>query len=65
MNNSFFQKTDTKLDLVFAKDAGELLVNVRSHLEKQDLSPVSLNIIREHNNFCAVVTGKKREGFIG
>jgi hypothetical protein len=47
-----------KLDLVFGEDAKSLLVNVRSHLEKERLEPISLNITREHNNFCAIIIGK-------
>ena len=49
---------DKTLDLIFAKDPGELLMNVKTHLEKEHIHPVSLNIVKECNNFCAVVTGE-------
>lgn len=57
---------DNELDFIFAKEPSELLMNVRSHLKKENLEPVSMNVIREHNNFCAIVIGKqKKEEFIG
>ena len=49
---------DKTLDLIFAKDPGELLMNVKIHLEKEHIHPVSLNIVKECNNFCAVVAGE-------
>ena len=55
-----------KVDLIFAKEPDELLINIRSHLEKENLSPASLNIVKECNNFCAIVVGRqKEEKFIG
>ena len=52
---------EEKVDLVFAKEPDQLLINVKSHLEKENLSPVSLNIVKECNNFCAIVVGKQKE----
>lgn len=49
---------DKKLDLIFAEDSAKLLKNVREHLQRQNMQPVSLNIVREHNSFCAVVVGE-------
>lgn len=49
---------DKKLDLIFAENPAKLLVNVRQHLQKQNMHPVSLNIVKEHNSFCAVVVGE-------
>ena len=49
---------DKKIDLVFAEDPKDLLENVRSHLEKEHLKPVSMNIVKEHNNFCALIVGE-------
>lgn len=53
-------KLDKKLDLVFAEDPGKLLMNIKTHLENENMHPVSLKIIKEHNNFCAVITGITR-----
>ena len=49
---------DKKIDLVFAEDPKDLLENVRSHLEKEHLKPISMNIVKEHNNFCALIVGE-------
>ena len=50
---------DKTLDLIFGEDPGKLLMNIRTHLEKEHLHPVSLKIVKEHNNFCAIVVGEK------
>ena len=60
-----YKNSSQKLDLIFGEDAKSLLINVKSHLEKGGLEPISLNITREHNNFCAVVIGKPKSEFIG
>lgn len=52
------KKMDKKLDIIFAEDSKDLLENVRSHLEKEHLKPISLNIVKEHNNFCALIVGE-------
>ena len=49
---------DKTLDLIFAEDPSSLLMNIKTHLEKEHLHPVSLKIIKEHNNFCAVLVGE-------
>jgi len=54
-----------KIDLIFSDDPGKLLIDVRTHLQKENLNPVSLNIIKECNNFCALVVSKQNEAFIG
>lgn len=54
-----------RLELIFSENPSNLLVDVRSHLEKENLKPVSMNILKEHNNFCAVVVGEPRKEFIG
>lgn len=57
---------DKKLDFIFAEDPSKLLIDIRSHLKQENLEPLSLDIIKEHNNFCAVVVSKKIEDkFIG
>ena len=56
---------DKKLDLIFSEDPGKLLLDVRSHLEKEKREPLSLNVVKEHNNFCALVVSKEKEEFIG
>lgn len=58
---------DKTLDILFAKNPEDLLITVRSHLDKKNLNPVKLNIIKELNNFCAVVVGesRKKEEYIG
>ncbi len=59
MDNDFLSKEiDKTLDLIFGEDPGKLLMNIRTHLEKEHLHPVSLKIIKEHNNFCAVLVGE-------
>ncbi len=59
MGNKFLSKEINKtLDLIFAEDPGKLLTNIRTHIEKEHLYPVSLKIIKEHNNFCAIVIGE-------
>lgn len=59
------KKTDKKIDLIFSEDPGKLLIDVKSHLEKENLHPISLNVVKEHNNFCAIVTSKQKDEFIG
>lgn len=56
---------DKKLDLIFSEDPGKLLLDVRSHLEKEKREPLSLNVVKECNNFCALVVSKEKEDFIG
>ena len=51
---------DKNLDLVFARTPGELLDNVKNYLEKRNLKPVSMNVIKECNNFCAVLTSEPK-----
>lgn len=51
---------DNKLDLVFARTPGELLDNVKNYLERENLKPISMNVVKECNNFCAVVTGEPK-----
>ncbi len=58
MNNDLSKELDKTLDLIFGEDPGKLLRNIRTHLENEHLHPVSLNIVKEHNNFCAVVVGE-------
>lgn len=58
-------KSNTKLDLIFAEDPGKLLLNVRNYLENEKLKPVSLNIVKECNNFCALIVGEPKDEFIG
>ena len=59
MDNDFLNTgLDKTLDLIFGEDPGKLLMNVKTHLEKEHLHPVSLKIVKEHNNFCAVVVGE-------
>jgi hypothetical protein len=59
MENEFLSREiNKKLDLIFAEDPGKLLMNIRTHIEKENIRPTSLNIVREHNNFCAVITGE-------
>ncbi len=52
--------TQTKLDLITAETPGELLSNVKSHLEKEKLKPVSMNVVKEHNSFCALVVSEPK-----
>ena len=54
-----------KVNFIFAEDPAELLINIRSHLKKENLDPVSLSIAKDHNNFCAKVIGKPKDEFIG
>ena len=54
------EKVNKQIDLIFASNPGDLLINVRSHLEKEKLEPLSLNIIKECNNFCALVVGETK-----
>lgn len=49
---------DRTLDLIFAKDPGNLLMNIKAHIENENIHPLSLNIVKECNNFCAVVVGE-------
>lgn len=56
----FFKKTDRRIDLIFAEDPQKLLANVKKHLEKENMQPLSLNIVKEHNNFCALVVGEPK-----
>ena len=59
MDNDFLStKFDKTLDLIFAKDPGKLLMDVRTHIENENIHPLSLKIVKEHNNFCAVVVGE-------
>ena len=59
MDNDFLStKTDKKLDLIFAEDPGKLLMNIKTHLENENMHPVSLKIVKEHNNFCALIIGE-------
>ena len=59
MDNDFLtSEIDKTLDLIFAEDPGQLLMNVKTHLEKENIHPTSLNIVKECNKFCAVVTGE-------
>ena len=50
---------DKTINLIFSREPGELLNNVKRYLGRENLKPVSLNIVREYNNFCALVTGEK------
>lgn len=52
------ENVSKQIDLIFAQSPEDLLINVRSHLEKEKLEPLSLNIIKEFNNFCALVVGE-------
>ena len=59
MDNDFLStEIDKTLDLIFAEDPGKLLMNVKTHLEKENIHPTSLKIVKECNNFCAVVVGE-------
>lgn len=59
MENDFLStKSDKKLDLIFAEDPGKLLINIKTHLESENMHPVSLKIVKEYNNFCALVIGE-------
>ncbi len=59
MEEDFISKSiNKKLDLIFAENPAKLLMNIRTHLEDQNMQPVSLNIVREHNSFCAVIVGE-------
>lgn len=58
MNENHFESVNKKIDLIFAENPEDLLINVRSHLKKENLDPLSLNIIKEHNSFCALVVGE-------
>lgn len=51
---------EKNLDLIFARTPGELLDNVKSYLEKRNLKAVSMNVVKECNNFCAVVTSEPK-----
>jgi|GEM_PF-3596384 len=51
---------DNKLNLVFARTPGELLDNVKNYLERENLKAVSMNVVKECNNFCAVVTSEPK-----
>ena len=51
---------EKNLDMVFARTPGELLDNVKSYLEKRNLKPISMNVIKECNSFCAVVTSEPK-----
>ena len=64
MTNDIFKKANKKLDLIFAESPEKLLINIKTHLEKESLQPVSLDIIREHNKFCAVIVGEPKEKYI-
>ena len=55
---------ERELDIIFADSPDKLLKNVRTKLKSGNLEPVSLDIVREFNNFCAVVVSKKIEDFI-
>ena len=58
MENNFLTTVDKTLDLIFAEDPSKLLVNIKTHIEKENIHPVSLKIVKEHNNFCALVVGE-------
>lgn len=59
MENDFLTTgTNKKLDLVFAEDPSKLLMNIRTHLENENIRPTSLKIVKEYNNFCAVIVGE-------
>lgn len=59
MENDFLStKSDKKLDLIFAEDPSKLLMNIKTHLESENMHPVSLKIVKEYNNFCALVIGE-------
>ena len=47
-----------KLDFIFAEDPCTLLLNIRTHLENENMHPTSLKIVKEHNSFCAVIVGE-------
>ena len=64
MSNDFLSKTNKKVDLVFAEDPEKLLINIRSQLEKESRDPVSLNIVKEHNSFCALVVSEPKTLFM-
>ena len=49
---------DKTLDLIFAEDPSKLLMNVRTHIANENICPVSLKIVKEYNNFCAVLVGE-------
>jgi hypothetical protein len=51
---------DNKLNLVFARTPGELLDNVKNYLERENVKAVSMNVVKECNNFCAVVTSEPK-----
>ena len=55
---------ERELDIIFADSPDKLLKNVRTKLKSGNLEPISLDIVREFNNFCAVVVSKKIEDFI-
>ena len=59
MDNDFLStELDKTVDLIFAEDPGKLLINIRTHLENENIHPTSLNIVTECNTFCAVVVGE-------
>ncbi len=49
-----------KVDLIFAPSSQDLLDNVKQHLKDQNLKIFSMSIIKEYNNFCAVVTSESK-----
>ncbi len=52
---------DKKIELIFAEDPKDLLENVRTHLDKEHLKPISMDIFKECNNFCALVVGESKK----
>ena len=49
---------DKTLDLIFGEDPGKLLINIKTHIAKENIHPVSLKIVKELNNFCALLIGE-------
>ena len=49
-----------QLDLIIGPTPGDLLSNVKSHLEKENLKPISMNVVKECNSFCAVLTSEPK-----
>ena len=60
MGSNFLNKADKKIDLIFASDPKSLLERVRSYLERGSLRPLSMNIVRECNSFCALVVTESK-----
>ncbi len=59
MDSDFLTKgLHKKLDLIFAEDPSKLLLNIKTHLENENMHPISLKIIKEHNSFCALIVGE-------